>query len=75
MLTKSNFPLSFGFMLATISAAAAMSSTGHIRSSEELTTAVHVSSPQQATAPCTYRGGPKSEVMDMPLRRPRRRLQ
>jgi hypothetical protein len=67
MSTRSKIPLSFGFMLATISASAAMSNPGNIRSSEEVITAVQASPPQEPTlGSCTYRGGPKSASWTCP---------
>ena len=47
MSINSKIPLSFGFMLATVSAAAAMSHPGNIRPSQTATAYAHTPSPQQ----------------------------
>ena len=62
MSTKSKIPLSFSFMLATISAAAAMSNPSNIRAAQVAAT-VHAPAPQQPTqGSCTYEGGAKSAL-------------
>jgi hypothetical protein len=62
MSTKPKIPLSFSFMLATISAAAAMSNPSNIGASQVAAT-VRAPAPQQPTpGSCTYEGGAKSAL-------------
>jgi hypothetical protein len=62
MSTNSKIPLSIGFVLATVSAAAAMSNPGHIRSSQAAATLPAPALQQPMLESCNYGGGPKSAL-------------